>query len=200
MEEDSWSVERRSAIFSELKRYCLRLLELHQNPSNSTGISLLLQFLRNSSPDALHPFLDSFSFTLLPLLLLFDMAVDCRSRKKMNCEEKAALLNAPAVPPKLSDSVAEGVDLCLEELLKKCRYSLLQSADEPEDIALHFFHVSSVLHQVIVDAIGIFSLCLRKDFASSGLSMPVSISIHVFRQPLASGKFNKIPAPECREE
>ncbi|XP_022147856.1 uncharacterized protein LOC111016693 isoform X2 [Momordica charantia] len=37
-----------------------------------------------------------------------------------------------------------------------------------EDISLHFFRDTAMLHQVIIEGIGIFSMCLGKDFASSG--------------------------------
>lgn len=43
-----------SAMFSELKHYCIELLELHQNPKkNPSTLTHLLQFLRRSSPDDL---------------------------------------------------------------------------------------------------------------------------------------------------
>ncbi|XP_038887282.1 uncharacterized protein LOC120077473 isoform X3 [Benincasa hispida] len=37
-----------------------------------------------------------------------------------------------------------------------------------EDISLHFFRDTAMLHQVIIEGIGIFSMCLGKDFSSSG--------------------------------
>lgn len=46
--------------------------------------------------------------------------------------------------------------------------SLIQSDGEVEEITLHFFHDTAMLQQVIIDGIGIFSMCLGKDFASSG--------------------------------
>lgn len=49
--------------------------------------------------------------------------MDCRSPKKHGSEEKVVSANIP----KVSDSVAEGVLQCLEELLKK---SLLGSVDQ----------------------------------------------------------------------
>nr|CAN74887.1 hypothetical protein VITISV_007255 [Vitis vinifera] len=61
-----------------------------------------------------------FSYTLFPLLLLLDAAVDCRSLKKVDSEEKL-ISDVPKMPHKVSDSVAEGVLHCLEELLKKCQ-------------------------------------------------------------------------------
>lgn len=45
--------------------------------------------------------------------------------------------------------------------------SLVQSDGEVEEITLHFFHDTAMLQQVIIDGIGIFSMCLGKDFASS---------------------------------
>lgn len=56
--------------------------------------------------------LDS-SYTLFPLLLLLDAAVDCRSVQK----GKTVTQNVS----RISDAVAEGVLQCLEELLSKCR-------------------------------------------------------------------------------
>ena len=52
----------------------------------------------------------SFSYTLFPLLLLLDGAVNCRSSQKL---EESVMVN-------VSDIAAEGVVQCLEELLKKC--------------------------------------------------------------------------------
>ncbi|KAK9937473.1 hypothetical protein M0R45_014259 [Rubus argutus] len=83
-------------------------------------ISSLLHFLRQTPSHSLQPFFD---YTLFPLLLLLDASVDCRSPKKLGSEEKVESANIP----KVSDSVAEGVLQCLEELLKKC---LLGSVDQ----------------------------------------------------------------------
>ena len=59
------------------------------------------------------------SYTLFPLLLLLDAAVECRMEKKADLE--GSLGNgAPMRAREISDSVAEGVLICLEELLKKC--------------------------------------------------------------------------------
>ena len=52
-----------------------------------------------------------FSYTMFPLLLLLDAAVQCRAREKAD---------APMRALEISDCVAEGVLLCVEELLKKC--------------------------------------------------------------------------------
>ncbi|KAJ8761187.1 hypothetical protein K2173_001243 [Erythroxylum novogranatense] len=109
----------KSDVFSQLKTYCLELLQLLQNPKNhSPAIPLLLQFLRGSSSDALQPFFD---YTLFPLLLILDAATDCRSQKKVNPEKKDARDTAPKVTQKVSDQVAEGILQCLEELLIKCQ-------------------------------------------------------------------------------
>ncbi|XVE98976.1 hypothetical protein REPUB_Repub03eG0156200 [Reevesia pubescens] len=104
-EEES---DERSKIFVKLKPYCLELLELSQNPKkNSSAIPALLRLLRSSPPNYLHPFFD---YTLFPLLLLLDAAVDCRSSQKKSDNNNK----------RVSDKVAEGVVECLEELLKKC--------------------------------------------------------------------------------
>ncbi|GMI88663.1 hypothetical protein like AT1G79190 [Hibiscus trionum] len=101
--------ERRSKIFLQLKPYCLELLELSQNPKkHDSSIPALLRLLRSSPPNSLQPFFD---YTLFPLLLLLDAAVDCRSSK--NKSESSHV-------KRVSDKVAEGVVECLEELLKKC--------------------------------------------------------------------------------
>ncbi|KAM1032274.1 hypothetical protein ACFX2I_035867 [Malus domestica] len=117
--------DERSRVFTQLKACCFELLELLQNPKkHSSALSSLLHFLRQSPPHALQPFFD---YTLFPLLLLLDAAVDCRTSKKLGSEEKFASHNVPKMPQKVSDSVAEGVLQCLEELLKKC---LLGSVDQ----------------------------------------------------------------------
>ncbi|XP_076949031.1 uncharacterized protein LOC143621508 [Bidens hawaiensis] len=106
--------EGRSSGFLELKGYCLQLLEAIRNPNHhnnkhttTAAISRLHQFITRSSPHDLQPFFD---YTLFPLLLLLEAAVDCRSPKGEIKENS----------PKISDAVAEGVIQCLEELLKKC--------------------------------------------------------------------------------
>lgn len=55
-----------SAIFSELKHYCIELLELRLNPKkNSSTLSHLLQLLRLSSPVSLQPFFEYVPFYLI---------------------------------------------------------------------------------------------------------------------------------------
>ncbi|KAK9274612.1 hypothetical protein L1049_021862 [Liquidambar formosana] len=106
---------QRSSVFAQLKTYCIDLLGLLQNPNvnkHSSTLPQLLRLLRNSPSSALQPFLD---YTLFPLLLLLDAAVDCRSQQKVDSEEKL-----PKTPHKVNDSVVEGVLQCLEELLNKC--------------------------------------------------------------------------------
>ncbi|WMV59495.1 hypothetical protein MTR67_052880 [Solanum verrucosum] len=101
-----------SAMFSELKHYCIELLELHQNPKkNPSTLTHLLQFLRRSSPDDLQSLFD---YTLFPLLLLLDAAVDSKSPPNVGSNERYMMPNT------LSDIVMEGALHCLEELLKKC--------------------------------------------------------------------------------
>ncbi|XP_006344919.2 uncharacterized protein [Solanum tuberosum] len=101
-----------SAMFSELKHYCIELLELHQNPKkNPSTLTHLLQFLLRSSPDDLQSLFD---YTLFPLLLLLDAAVDSKSPPNVGSNERYMMPNT------LSDIVMEGALHCLEELLKKC--------------------------------------------------------------------------------
>lgn len=64
--------------------------------------------------------LNFFSYTLFPLLLLFDAAVNCRSSMKIDSKDNPLEFNTLETEHKVSDSVAEGVVLCLEEVLKKC--------------------------------------------------------------------------------
>jgi hypothetical protein len=61
--------------------------------------------------------LSFYSYILFPLLLLLDASVACRSTKHMDS------VNSPRRDGTLlmiSDSVAEGVLSCLEELLQRC--------------------------------------------------------------------------------
>ncbi|XP_073223628.1 uncharacterized protein [Cicer arietinum] len=115
----------RSATFQCLKSHTLNLLELLQNPqtqnqkhSSATVIAELLRFLQNSSSSTLQPFFD---YTLFPLVMLLDAAIQCRSTQKVDSQEKYAVSDIPKTPFKVSDNIAEGVVNCLEELLKKCR-------------------------------------------------------------------------------
>ncbi|XP_077233092.1 ARM repeat superfamily protein isoform X1 [Tasmannia lanceolata] len=102
-------------VFNHLKPYCLDLLALVQNPKKNT-LSLLefADYLRSAPASGLQACLD---FTLFPLLLLLDAAVLCRSQQKVGTQGKFGTVHTPYT---ISDSVAEGVLLCLEELLKKC--------------------------------------------------------------------------------
>lgn len=61
------------------------------------------------------------SFTLFPLLLLFDASVDCRSSTKTDSKDNSLASSTLGMEHKVSDSVAEGVVLCMEEVLKKCQ-------------------------------------------------------------------------------
>ncbi|KAM6570546.1 hypothetical protein CsatB_018531 [Cannabis sativa] len=115
--EDDEEKRMESGLFEKLKPYCLELLELLQRPKkHSPAIPSLLQFLRQSPSDALQPFFD---YILFPLLLLLDAAVACRSLEKVDSGRLETFYD-PKVPHKVSDSVAEGVIQCLEELLIKC--------------------------------------------------------------------------------
>ncbi|KAH8503089.1 hypothetical protein H0E87_014410 [Populus deltoides] len=105
-EEEQQNIISSGVVFSQLKPYCLDLLQLLQNPnptSFSSSIPSLVQFLHDSPPPSLQPFFD---YVLFPLLLLLDAAVDSRKQNPK--------------PHKISDRVAEGVVQCLEELLNKC--------------------------------------------------------------------------------
>ncbi|GMH10672.1 hypothetical protein Nepgr_012513 [Nepenthes gracilis] len=110
--------ESTSSLFTQLKSCCLELLELVQNPKKrSPALPRLLQLLRASHPDSLQHLFD---YTLFPLFLLLDAAIECRTSQKKDSKEKIE----PSVSPilhRVSDNVAEAVLQCLEELLKKCQ-------------------------------------------------------------------------------
>uniref|UniRef100_A0A164X4Z9 Uncharacterized protein n=1 Tax=Daucus carota subsp. sativus TaxID=79200 RepID=A0A164X4Z9_DAUCS len=114
MDEQIEIEESSQSSFSELKHHCLQLLELLQNPRNdSHTLSQLHSLLSRSPPHSLQPFFD---YTLFPLLLLLDRAVECRSQVDSDNS------SGPLI---VSDSIAEGVLKCLEELLKKCQIGSL---------------------------------------------------------------------------
>ncbi|XP_018815607.2 uncharacterized protein LOC108987186 [Juglans regia] len=120
VQEQEGEEARSSSIFSQLKAHCVELLDLVQNPNkHSYAIPAMLQILRTSQPSVLQPFFD---YTLFPLLLLLDAAIECRSPQKVNVEEKIVIPGVQRMPHKVSDYVAEGVLQCLEELLKKCQF------------------------------------------------------------------------------
>ncbi|CAJ1933002.1 unnamed protein product [Sphenostylis stenocarpa] len=130
-EEEMETEQLRSSTFQRLKSYSLQLLDLLQNPHihnqkhcSLTVIPQLLSFLRNSSPSTLQPFFD---YTLFPLLLLLDAAIQCRSTQKIDSRENCNMPGVLKTPVEVSDGVAEGVIKCLEELLSKCR---LNSVDQ----------------------------------------------------------------------
>lgn len=81
----------------------------------------------------------SFSYTLFPLLLLLDAAVNCRSPPKV---EGSVMVDIPKVPHKVSDVAAEGVLQCLEELLKKCH---LGSVDQVYCLECHLGCTCAIL-------------------------------------------------------
>ncbi|KAM0934113.1 hypothetical protein DsansV1_C32g0220571 [Dioscorea sansibarensis] len=96
---------------SRLKPFSIDLFDLIQNPKKDASfLPEMASFLRRAPPEAIQPFLD---LTLLPLLLLLDVAVKCRSEKKVNLGGSVGGL-------RVSDFVAEKMLLCLEEILKKC--------------------------------------------------------------------------------
>ncbi|XP_030527813.1 TELO2-interacting protein 1 homolog isoform X2 [Rhodamnia argentea] len=112
---DEEEAEKRSRVFAELKPYCLDLLDLVQHPQkHSPALSALLCFLRDSPTDSLQPFFD---YTLFPLLLLLDVAVDDRTQHKIDPQDHGVSSHKPH---RVSDIAAEAVLQCLEELLKKC--------------------------------------------------------------------------------
>ncbi|CAL5207919.1 unnamed protein product [Lathyrus oleraceus] len=124
VEEGLETEQLRTITFQRLKSHTMNLLELLQNPHNHnqkhcslTVIPELLRFLQNCLPSTLQPFFD---YTLFPLVLLLDAAIQCRSTQKFDSQERYTVSDIPKTPFKVSDSVAEGIVHCLEELLKKC--------------------------------------------------------------------------------
>ncbi|XP_042012560.1 TELO2-interacting protein 1 homolog isoform X1 [Salvia splendens] len=114
-EEDT----RNSALFLELKHSCVQLLDLLRNPDGDPSfLSHLLHLLQKSSTLSLQPLFD---FILFPLLLLFDASVECRSSTKTDSKDDSLVSSTLLMEHKVSDSVTEGVVLCLEEVLKKCQ-------------------------------------------------------------------------------
>ncbi|XP_057818002.1 uncharacterized protein LOC131031017 isoform X1 [Cryptomeria japonica] len=97
-------------VFSELKPLCIQLFNiLGDSQGNSHSLLYSLTAYVQQSPSlALNPFLD---FILAPLLVLLDASITCRSTKSIHSS------NRPII---ISDSVAEGVLSCLEEVLKQC--------------------------------------------------------------------------------
>ncbi|KAJ4963121.1 hypothetical protein NE237_023060 [Protea cynaroides] len=112
--------ETMSRVFSELKAFSLNLIDLLQNPKKDVRkISELAEFIRKTPAEALKPFFD---YTLFPLLLLLDAAVSCRSLPKAESYGNFGMANTQKTPHNVSDSVAESMLLCLEDLLKKCHF------------------------------------------------------------------------------
>ncbi|XP_022952363.1 uncharacterized protein LOC111455069 isoform X1 [Cucurbita moschata] len=116
--EESNEGVQRNGVFAMLKPCCVELLELLQKPKkHSSSIHSMLELLRKTSPTSLQP---CFDYALFPLLLLLDAAVEDRSQQKVNSEKNIMKSVTHDLPYRVSDSVAEGVLQCLEELLKKC--------------------------------------------------------------------------------
>ncbi|KAK7407807.1 hypothetical protein VNO78_09907 [Psophocarpus tetragonolobus] len=131
MEEAEEEVLGTEQLFQRLKSYSLHLLDLLQNPRienqkrcSLTTIPQLLRFLHTSSSSTLQPFFD---YTMFPLLLLLDAAIQCRSTQKVDSQENYNMPGVLKTHIEVSDGVAEGVVNCLEQLLRKCR---LNSVDQ----------------------------------------------------------------------
>ncbi|KAL2897187.1 TELO2-interacting protein 1-like protein [Bienertia sinuspersici] len=149
----SMSVETQSSsIFTHLKSCCLELLDLLQNPKKqSPALSQLLAILRSSPSDAIQPLFEYVirhllwlvymfcvvvdrnncnSYTLFPLLLLLDAAVDSRSVQKRDAKEISAMPFANQTPNKVSDVVAEGMSVVLKKLTHGAMLSPSEAAEE----------------------------------------------------------------------
>ncbi|AQK66130.1 ARM repeat superfamily protein [Zea mays] len=113
MEASAASDETLAAVFAQLKLHTVALLDLlrTRRPISSSGSSLreMAAFLRAAPAPALQL---CFDYTVFPLLLLLDAAVQCRKQG-----------NAPgqvAGGIDIGDAVAEAGLTCLEVLLTKC--------------------------------------------------------------------------------
>ncbi|XP_073313836.1 uncharacterized protein [Primulina huaijiensis] len=140
MEEEAQEEDMSNgSIFSELKHHCIQLVGLYQNPQkNPYAVTQLLHLLQRLPSPSIHPFFD---YILFPLLLLFDAAVNCRSSINFESKDKSLAFNALETPHQVSDSVAEEVVFCLEEILKKCR---LGSVDQMVVILKKLSHGASL--------------------------------------------------------
>ncbi|XP_014490963.1 TELO2-interacting protein 1 homolog [Vigna radiata var. radiata] len=63
---------------------------------------------------------------------------------------------------------------------------LLHNAVVEEDISLYFFQDAAMLREVIIDGVGIFNLCLGRDFVSSGF---LHSSLYLLLENLSSSNY-----------
>ncbi|KAJ7954596.1 ARM repeat superfamily protein [Quillaja saponaria] len=66
------------------------------------------------------------------------------------------------------------------------RSARMQPDVETEDVSLHFFQDNSMLHEVIIDGIGIYTMCIGGDFSSSGY---LHSSLYLLLENLSSLNF-----------
>lgn len=105
----------RSKVFSQLKPLCIELFLLREPGHNRPQLlHSLTAYVREAPPLGLQACLE---YILLPLLLLLDDSIACRSTKDMDSVNSSRRDGTLFM---ISDSVAEGVLLCLEELLRRC--------------------------------------------------------------------------------
>ncbi|CAL4932443.1 unnamed protein product [Urochloa decumbens] len=114
MEAAAASDETLAAVFARLKPHTVALLDLLRSrraaSSSASSLREMAAFLRSAPAPALQL---CFDYTVFPLLLLLDSAVQCRKQG-----------NAPgqgAGDIDITDAVAEAGLACLEVLLTKCR-------------------------------------------------------------------------------
>ncbi|KAF8728202.1 hypothetical protein HU200_018791 [Digitaria exilis] len=114
MEAAAASDKTLAAVFAQLKPHTVALLDLlrSRRPASSSAASLreMVSFLRSAPAPALQL---CFDYTVFPLLLLLDAAVQCR--------KQGNALGQGAGDIDISDAVAEAGLACLEVLLTKCR-------------------------------------------------------------------------------
>jgi len=108
------SDETLAAVFTQLKPHTVAILDLlrSRRASSSSASSLreMAAFLRSAPAPALQL---CFDYTVFPLLLLLDAAVQCR--------KQGNALGQGAGDIVITDAVAETGLACLEVLLSKCR-------------------------------------------------------------------------------
>ncbi|KAG2550299.1 hypothetical protein PVAP13_9KG312978 [Panicum virgatum] len=108
------SDETLAAVFTQLKPHTVAILDLlrSRRASSSSASSLreMAAFLRSAPAPALQL---CFDYTVFPLLLLLDAAVQCRKQGNATVQGAGDIV--------ITDAVAEAGLACLEVLLTKCR-------------------------------------------------------------------------------
>ncbi|RWW65028.1 hypothetical protein BHE74_00027689 [Ensete ventricosum] len=141
-DEEILSEESMLLVFSRLKLYCLDLLDLLRNPKKDASfLAEMADFLRRAPAAALQPSLEyalsSHPRQLVTHLTQGALVSSCREEKKADTDGGFVYGGAPLGGHAISDSTAEGMLLCLEELLKKCHLGSVNQAAELEALRGH---------------------------------------------------------------